>query len=147
MYEDYLSKALSNIIVARQAISYFYETKNKDVKNSASYHAQQAIELVIKYCIYNTIYKSNENVSQIITHDLDKLIKKYCVPNGIYVPDVIKRKAKVYTKWEVESRYDLHYSVRADSINKALEETENWLIKLKPSYKSKISAIHKRYCK
>ena len=46
MYEDYLSKALSNIIMAKQAIKAFLVTNNKDMKNGASYHAQQAIEFI-----------------------------------------------------------------------------------------------------
>lgn len=48
-YEQYLSKALSNIIMARQAISAFKTIKQKDLKNGASYHTQQAIELSLTF--------------------------------------------------------------------------------------------------
>lgn len=70
MYKDYLSKALSNIIMAKQAIKAFQLTNNKDMKNGASYHAQQAIEFIIKYEIYNNVNynKGSNNFPQIITH-------------------------------------------------------------------------------
>ncbi len=55
MYKDYLSKALSNIIMSKQALNAFLVTKNKDMKNGASYHAQQALEFIIKYEIYNNV--------------------------------------------------------------------------------------------
>ncbi len=48
VYEQYLSKALSNIIMARQAMSAFKTIGQKDYKNGASYHTQQAIELIFE---------------------------------------------------------------------------------------------------
>ena len=60
VYEQYLSKALSNIIMARQAMSAFKTIGQKDYKNGASYHTQQAIELILKYCIYSNV-KYNKN--------------------------------------------------------------------------------------
>lgn len=143
MYEDYLSKALSNIIMARQALHSFSIINQKDLKNGASYHAQQAIELILKYSIYNNVKynKNSSNIKQIMTHDLDRLIKQYCEPYGINVPKKIKRNAKMYSTWEAESRYSLNYSVRVDSILTALEEAENWLMQLKPVYKAKITGI------
>lgn len=144
-YEEYLSKALSNIIMARQAMSAFKTVKQKDLKNGASYHAQQAIELILKYCIYNNVKynKNNSHIQQIRIHDLNRLIQQYCIPLGIYVPKKIIKNAMMYSSWEAESRYSLHYSVRADSIETALDEAEQWLIKLKPMYKNKILAVRK----
>lgn len=146
MYEDYLSKALSNIIMAKQAVKAFLVTNNKDMKNGASYHAQQAIELIIKYEIYNNINynKGSSNFPQIITHDLDRLIRMYCIPYGIVVPKKIVKNAKMYTTWEAESRYSLHHSVRLDSINTALSEAQQWLIQIKPAYKAKIASVNKK---
>lgn len=146
MYEDYLSKALSNIIMAKQAIKAFQLTNNKDMKNGASYHAQQAIEFIIKYEIYNNVNynKGSNNFSQIITHDLDRLIKTHCIPYGIHVPKKIAKNAKMYTTWEAESRYSLRYSVRLDSINTALSEAQQWLIQIKPAYKAKIASVNKK---
>lgn len=54
------------------------------------------------------------------------------------------KNAKMYTTWEAESRYSLHYSVRIDSILTALEETEQWLVSLKPAYKEKIMSVNKK---
>ena len=78
MYEDYLAKALSNIIMAGQAIYGFETIHQKDLKNGASYHAQQAIELILKFCMYNNAgyNKNSNNIQQIRTHDLHRLIVK-----------------------------------------------------------------------
>jgi len=45
MFEEYLTKSLSDLVLARQAICN-YQSNNglKDMKNLASYHVQQAIE-------------------------------------------------------------------------------------------------------
>lgn len=45
---------MSDLVLARQAICN-YQSNNglKDMKNLASYHVQQAIEKMLKYCIYN----------------------------------------------------------------------------------------------
>lgn len=149
MYEEYLSKSLSNTIMARQALDMFRKTNQKDLKNGASYHVQQAIELLLKYNIYNNnVYnknaKNNSNIKQIFTHDLELLITKYCIPLGLYVPKKIIKNAVMYTNWEAESRYSLNYSVRIDSILSALDETEAWLISIKPSYKAKIIDVKRR---
>lgn len=149
MYKHYLQKALSNLIMARQALQSFQMIKQKDLKNGAAYHAQQAIELLVKYCIYtNKNYISansvNGKVKEIFTHDIDMLIKSYYGKYKVNVPDKIKRNAKIYTTWEAESRYGLHFSVRIDSIQAALDEAENWLIRLKPLYKAQIANIRKK---
>ena len=44
----------ADIISARQAIEYFVATGNKDIKNIAAYHLQQAAEKLIKYQIYES---------------------------------------------------------------------------------------------
>lgn len=146
VYEQYLSKALSNIIMARQAMSAFKTVKQKDLKNGASYHTQQAIELMLKYCIYNNAeYNKNDgHTKQIRTHDLSRLIQQYCIPLGIYVPKKIEKNAAMYSLWEAESRYSLHYSVRVDSIETALDETEQWLVQIKPMYRNKILQVRNR---
>ena len=146
MYEAYLAKALSNIIMARQAIYGFETIHQKDLKNGASYHAQQAIEFILKFCIYNNagFNKNSSNIQQLRIHDLNRLITQYCVPLGIYVPKKIAKNAKTYSTWESESRYSLSYSVRIDSIKTALDETEQWLIKLKPMYQNKILQVRNK---
>ncbi len=143
MYEEYLTKALSDLVLARQAI-YNYESNNglKDMKNLASYHVQQAIEKMLKYCIYNN---QPNGVQELYTHDLDKLIKEHCVKYGISVPKKIVKNANEYTRWEAESRYALKYSVRITSIISALVEAEDWLLELKPSYKKNIMHYRSKY--
>ncbi len=146
MYEEYLSKALSNVITARQALVSSKEFNSKDLKNCAAYHVQQSIELILKYLIYNVSeYRNEDEIKQIYTHDLDKLIKKYIVLYSIYVPENIKKNAKTYTLWEAESRYDLHFSVRVDSVLKAIKSVEDWLVELKPAYNKKIKLVRSRY--
>ena len=63
--------------MSKQALNAFLVTKNKDMKNGASYHAQQALEFIIKYEIYNNVNynKGSDKFPQIITHDLDRLIQ------------------------------------------------------------------------
>ena len=144
MFEEYLTKSLSDLVLARQAIcNYESNKKLKDMKNLSSYHVQQAIEKMLKYCIYNK--QPNGNVKELYIHDLDKLIKDHCLKYGISVPKKIIKNANEYTRWEAESRYALHYSVRITSIISALEEAENWLIELKPSYEKSIMHYRSKY--
>jgi HEPN domain-containing protein len=146
MYEEYLGKTLSEIIIAKQALNNYKVTNIKDMKNTASYHTQQAIELLMKYKIYNDIrYNNGETeIKQLFTHDLDKLILHYCIPFGIYVPEKIMKNADKYSSWEAESRYSLGHSVRTDVIISALNEVEQWLIQTKPMYKAKIASVNKK---
>nr|WP_300663358.1 hypothetical protein [uncultured Acetatifactor sp.] len=71
MYEDYLQKALGNIITSRGAL-YEYNghphTKlGKNLKNIAAYNVQQAIEHILKYLIYNNVGYNHggNNIKQI----------------------------------------------------------------------------------
>ena len=95
MYEDYLQKALSNIITSRGALCEYGGHANtklgKNLKNIAAYNVQQAVEHIMKYLIYNNVgyNKGNENIKQIMTHDLDRLTTVYCIPLGISVPKSI----------------------------------------------------------
>ena len=143
MFEEYLTKSLSDLVLARQAICN-YQSNNglKDMKNLASYHVQQAIEKMLKYCIYN---KQKNGVKELYIHDLDRLIKDHCVKYGISVPKKIVKNANEYTRWEAESRYSLKYSVRITSIIGALVEAEDWLLTLKPSYKKNIMHYRSKY--
>ena len=57
-----LTKGLikADIIAARQAMEYFGQTRNKDIKNIAAYHLQQAAEKLIKIQIYK-LQQSTDN--------------------------------------------------------------------------------------
>lgn len=146
MYEEYLTKALSNIIMARQALKSYSIVGQKNLKNIASYHTQQAIEILIKYLIYNSIgyNKGKSKVNQIYKHNIDYLIQNYCKPLNISIPQKIIKNSRMYSSWESESRYSLSYSVRVDSIESALNEVENWIIKIKSSYMGKILGVKRK---
>lgn len=47
--------------------------------------------------------------------------------NGVKVPRAVVRNAQMYTDWEAAGRYDLHFSVRIDSIEKAVQIAESWI--------------------
>lgn len=100
------------------------EGNEKATKGIAAYHAQQAIEKILK----SEIYKADPCISprKMYTHkiyDLCVIAEGY----GIIVPKSIKNNAYKYSDWEAAGRYDLHFSVRTDSIEKALRLAEEWL--------------------
>ncbi len=103
------------------------EGNEKATKGIAAYHAQQAIEKIIK----SEIYRVAPDISprKMYTHkiyDLCAIAEK----NGIQVPKAIKQKSYMYSDWEAAGRYDLHFSVRTDSVEKALRLAEDWLRKI-----------------
>lgn len=49
---------------------------------------------------------------------------------GISVPKEILKNANMYTDWETGGRYDLHFSVRMDSVEKALRLAQDWIISI-----------------
>jgi len=148
MYDAYLTKALTGLINATQALEAYQKTNIKDIKNTAAYNVQQSLEYILKYLIYNCdIYNkgnSEESVPQIYSHNLNLLILQHCDTYGIIVPKEIRDKAILYTSWEAESRYSLGFSVRADVIKTAIKQTSNWLVSVVPKYKKKITEINKR---
>lgn len=58
MYEEYLTKSLSDLVLARQAICNYESNKGlKDMKNLASYHVQQAIEKMLNEVVLKVVSK------------------------------------------------------------------------------------------
>lgn len=104
------------------------EGNEKATKGIAAYHAQQAIEKIIK----SEIYKVNPNIDprQMYTHNIVDLCNIAKI-NGIKVSKDIILNAKMYTDWEAAGRYDLHFTVRVDSIEKALRLAQSWMEDLK----------------
>ena len=151
MYEDYLQKALSNIITSRGTLHEYDGHANtklgKNLKNIAAYNVQQAIEHIVKYLIYNNAgyNKGSDNIKQIMTHDIDRLITVYCIPLHINVPKSIVKNSAIYSSWEAESRYSLTFSVRKDAIYHAICETEDWMIAINSRYKLTIVHYRKKY--
>ena len=100
----------------------------KALKGIAAYHAQQAIEKIIKSEIYGV--DPNVNPKKLYTHkihDLCNIAAEY----GIAVPKEITKNAGMYTDLETGGRYDLHFSVRADSVEKALKLAQEWIKNMK----------------
>ncbi len=121
-----LSYAKADIRAARLALE-AVRTKSgneKATKGIAAYHAQQAIEKIIKY----EIYKVNPDINprKMYTHKIYDLCA-IAETNHIKVPREIKEKSYMYSDWEAAGRYDLHFTVRIDSIEKALCLAESWL--------------------
>ena len=51
--------------------------------------------------------------------------------NGIKIPKGIVLNAQMYMYWEAAGRYDLYVSVRADSVEKAIQLAPDWIDDLK----------------
>ena len=149
MYEYYLTNAMVGIINSKQALKNYQLTRIKSLKNTSAYHIQQAFEYMIKYLIYNSKnynkgIKTETSIKQIFSHNLDLLIKNFCLPNNIKIPSKLLSNAKLYTSWEAESRYRIGFSVRIDSLNKAVKTAEKWLLEIKPSFQLKLNSVNKR---
>ena len=72
------------------------------------------------------------------------MIKNFCIPNNIIVPRLLINNAKLYTSWEAESRYRIGFSVRINSLKKAISIAEKWLLEIKPLFKLKLNNVNKR---
>ncbi len=118
----------ADIATARSALANITDGKlndyGKGLRGIAAYHAQQALEKLIKYLIYDT-GKFVDN-RQIYTHDIDNLCS-LAASLGVTIPREIQLNASMYSEWEASGRYDLHFVARKDSINKALRLAEEFL--------------------
>lgn len=121
-----IAYAKADIHASRSALDAIHERNGnvKATKGIAAYHAQQAIEKIIKYEIYRVNPKINPR--KMYTHKIYDLCT-IAENEGIKIPKGIKDKSYMYSDWEAAGRYDLHFSVRTDSIEKALRLAENWL--------------------
>jgi HEPN domain-containing protein len=122
-----LTKGLikADIIAARQAIEYFEQKNNKDIKNIAAYHLQQAAEKLIKLQIYKSLQCTDNK--RVYTHDLSKLID-YAESESLNlnVPKYIRDHVNTITEWEAGSRYDIGFSIRIDTLKKCYEVISEW---------------------
>lgn len=123
-----ISKGLiyADILTARQALNTYKEnSKLKDIKNICAYHLQQATEKLIKSQIYSSDFQYNDR--DLYTHDIAALIS-YVDTNQIPVkiPKFIEQNSHVITSWEAGSRYDMHFSIRADTLEKHLQIINEW---------------------
>lgn len=116
----------SDILMARQALhAYKEKPKLKDIKNACAYHLQQATEKLIKIQIYKSGFSYNDR--DMYTHNIGLLlayVQKHHI--AIYVPSFIDKNSHIITNWEAGSRYDIHFSIRVDTLEKYLLEIERW---------------------
>lgn len=115
----------ADIIAAKQAIDYFEQHHNRDVKNIAAYHLQQATEKLIKIQIY--AHAADTGNAPLYTHHIERLIV-YAETLGfdLIIPDYIREHSLEITDWEAGSRYDVGFSVRVDVLKKTLEAVSEW---------------------
>ena len=115
----------ADIIAAKQAIDYFEVNGNRNIKNVAAYHLQQAVEKLIKIQIYANC--SSISNSQMYTHNLERLIVYAdSLSIALIIPDYIRKHSLQITDWEAGSRYDVGFSVRIDTLKKTYEVLCNW---------------------
>ena len=115
----------ADLIAARQAIEYFQQKGVKDIKNIAAYHLQQAAEKLIKLQIYKSV--ADVNNSQMYTHNLDRLILyAESLEVSIDVTSYIREHSVQISDWEAGSRYDVGFSIRIDTLERAYEVISEW---------------------
>ncbi len=115
----------ADILMAKQGIEIFEENKIREVKNMSAYYLQQAVEKLIKIQIYRSgIEYDNRNM---YVHNLVKLIT-YAKKIGIdlKIPKSIDENALMITDWEAGSRYDIHFSIRIDTLKKMYQIVNEW---------------------
>lgn len=95
------------------------QSSNKYQKHQSAYMVQQSIEKTLKYLI------SVKTGGHPWGHDIAKLIL-IAKQNNIFVPSAIVEKSRLYTSWEVVSRYYPTSVIRRDSISKAIRIMEEW---------------------
>ena len=82
----------ADLVTAGQAIEYFEATSNKNIKNIAAYHLQQATEKLIKYQIYRAT--ANPNNTKLYTHNIEKLIVYAdSLDTGIDIPVYVRKRS------------------------------------------------------
>ena len=120
----------ADLVTAGQAIEYFEATSNKNIKNIAAYHLQQATEKLIKYQIYRAT--ANPNNTKLYTHNIEKLIVYAdSLDTGIDIPVYVRKRSLEIIEWEAGSRYDIGFTARIDTLKRTYSEIENWIERMK----------------
>lgn len=107
----------------------------KHLRGLAGYHLQQAAEKMIKIQIYDSDVQIDN--SKMFRHSLDDLIG-YAFSLGIplSVPSWVNEKKYIITGWEAEGRYNLHFTVRMDTLKRCYNELIQWRNQLFPNRES-----------
>lgn len=115
----------ADILMAKQGIQLYEENEVREVKNMVAYHLQQAVEKLIKIQIYRSGLEYDNR--HMYVHNLVKLIQ-YANKIGanIIVPKIIDENALMITDWEAGSRYDIHFSIRIDTLKRIYQVINEW---------------------
>jgi hypothetical protein len=121
----------ADIVMVKQGIEvYKNNTRLKDVKNMCAYHLQQAVEKLIKIQIYKSGIKYDDK--SMYSHNISSLLSyANSIGVGILIPQSISDNSTIISGWEAGSRYDLHFSVRIDTLEKNLAEVVKWYYNIK----------------
>lgn len=111
--------------MARQGIELYKNKELKEIKNQAAYHLQQAAEKLIKIQIYKSgVTYHNKSL---YVHNLKSLISYTdSLQIEAIIPINIRKHALIITDWEVSGRYDIHFSVKINSLEKYYREISKW---------------------
>jgi HEPN domain-containing protein len=121
----------ADIVMVKQGIEvYKNNTRLKDVKNMCAYHLQQAVEKLIKIQIYKSGIKYDDK--SMYSHNISSLLSyANSIGVGILIPQSISDNSTIISGWEAGSRYDLHFSVRIDTLEKILADVVKWYYNIK----------------
>ena len=123
----------ADLFVAKATIDKAKELSSKAGKyyrGQAGYHLQQAAEKLIKVQIYNS--GAVLDYAKLYRHSLDDLLTyATSIDVKISIPQWVDEKKYTITAWEAEGRYDLHFVVRMDTLEKAYAEIYNWFASLR----------------
>jgi len=119
----------ADLIMAGQGIKLYRENEIKEVKNQAAYHLQQAVEKLIKIQVYTSGCAYNNRSMYI--HNISSL-SSYADSLGfnVDIPTEIRNNAVMISDWEVSGRYDIHFSIRINTLEKFHEIIYDWYKRL-----------------
>ena len=115
----------ADLLMAQQGIELYKNHEIKEIKNQAAYHLQQAAEKLIKIQIYNSGVSYNNK--SLYVHNLKSLIAYIdSLQIDNVIPEIIRKNALIITDWEASGRYDIHFSIRINSLEKYHREISDW---------------------
>ena len=132
-FELSMLQAKADIFIAKAAIDEAKVNTPKEakyIKGLAGYHLQQAVEKLVKI----QLYFSNKDIdpAKVYKHKIDQLLAYASSKNiSIIIPDYIEHHAVTISSWEAEGRYNLHFVVKINQLEKCYDEVINWYDELK----------------
>lgn len=119
----------SDLIMAKQGIDLFKNKGIKEIKNQTAYHLQQAIEKLIKIQVYSSGVAYNNR--SMYVHNISSLTAYADGLNiNVDIPIEVRNNAINISDWEASGRYDLHFSVRIDTLEKYYKVAMDWYNRL-----------------